>query len=73
MSKTVALTLLCLTLLLVSCVRAPAKNPLHLTEDCPYPKLEKKAPTYRDAVLLAEKRGKALKKCTERMKSLRKI
>lgn len=75
MLKTHALILCCLSLSLISCVsvKAPAKNPKHLTTDCDNPTLEKKSPTYRDAVMLADKRGQALKSCTARMKALRKL
>lgn len=75
MSKIHALILSCLCLSLISCVsvKAPAKNPKHLTAPCDYPALKKKAPTYRDAVMLADKRGQALKSCTARMKALGKL
>jgi hypothetical protein len=63
---------LCLGPLLVSCTTPTAlkPNPL-LTRDCEYPVLDGDNATYRDIVLLAEKRGMALKECTDRMRTLR--
>ncbi|MEE8387927.1 MAG: hypothetical protein V3R65_05070 [Acidiferrobacterales bacterium] len=67
------LTALFLSPLLVSCTTptVAVPNPL-LTMDCDYPVLQNQQPTYRDVVHLAEKRGEALKECTDRMRAMRK-
>ena len=63
--------LLCLLPFLTACGQnyLPVKPSPVLTQDCDYPVLE--GETYRDAVLLAERRGQALRECTARMRALR--
>ena len=54
-------------------VKAPSKNPAHLTVPCELPVMKVNNPTYRDAIILAVKRGAAIKKCRARMKALREL
>lgn len=66
-----AWTLACLSLWLTACGTTVqvVKPSAFLTADCAYPVLE--GDTYRDVVILAERRGEALLSCTERLRALR--
>lgn len=57
-----------LALSLTACVTTVPVSP-HLTRDCDYPVIE--GETWRDLALAYERRGEALKECTDRMRAVR--
>lgn len=63
----------CLTISCVSCAPriVAMPPPAALTQDCPIPVLE--GETYRDAIVLAERRAQALQECSARMRALRRL